>query len=44
MHPQLEMVLYSYPITWGITSLLFLVYYLRGRWLKKRMYETSLSL
>ena len=44
MHPQLEMVLYSYPITWGITSLLFLVYYLRGRWLKMRMYETSLSL
>ena len=44
IHPQLEMVLYSYPITWGITSLLFLVYYLRGRWLKKRMYETSLSL
>ena len=29
---------------YGRTSLLFLVYYLRGRWLKMRMYETSLSL
>lgn len=23
----------SYPITWGVTSLLFVIYYLRGRWL-----------
>ena len=41
---QLNMVLYSYPISWAFTSLLFLIYYLRGNWLKKRIYETSLSL
>lgn len=23
----------SYPVTWGVTSALFLIYYLRGRWL-----------
>ena len=41
---HLNMVLYSYPISWAFTSLLFLIYYLRGNWLKKRIYETSLSL
>ncbi len=32
---QLEMVLYSYPITWVITSVMYVVYYFRGRWLER---------
>ncbi len=33
----LDMVLICYPITWTLTSALFLIYYLRGRWLKRSM-------
>ena len=29
-------VLYSYPVSWGTTSLLFVIYYLQGGWLKRR--------
>ena len=25
----------SYPITWVITSIMFIIYYLRGRWLDR---------
>ena len=32
---QLEMVLYSYPITWVITSVMYVVYYFKGRWLER---------
>ena len=32
---SLEMVLLSYPITWTVTSVLFIVYYLKGGWLKR---------
>ena len=32
----IEMVSYSYPITWGVTSLLFILYYWKGGWLKRR--------
>ncbi|MGI5885582.1 MAG: MATE family efflux transporter, partial [Candidatus Spyradocola sp.] len=28
--------LYSYPVSWGLTSLLFIGYYLQGSWLKRR--------
>ncbi len=31
----LHMVLLSYPITWIVTSLVFWIYYLSGRWLPK---------
>ena len=37
LHPSVEMVAVSYPITWVITSALFIVYYLRGNWLRKRL-------
>lgn len=30
-------VVVSYPITWTVTSLLFIVYYLRGNWLKRQI-------
>lgn len=32
---SLKVVLASYPITWTLTSCLFIVYYLRGKWLKR---------
>ncbi len=33
----LQAVLLSYPITWALTSVLFVVYYLRGSWLRRAM-------
>ena len=32
---SLLMVLYSYPITWVITSLMFIIYYWKAPWLKR---------
>ncbi|MBQ4608968.1 MAG: MATE family efflux transporter, partial [Clostridia bacterium] len=32
---QLPVLLMSYPITWTITSLMFIIYYRRGTWLKR---------
>ena len=32
---ELKVLLMSYPITWIVTSAMFLVYYLRGKWLKR---------
>jgi putative MATE family efflux protein len=34
---RLEMVLYSYPITWTITSLMYVVYYFKGKWMERGM-------
>ena len=34
---EVRTVCLAYPITWTATSLLFLVYYLRGGWLKRRI-------
>ena len=31
-HHELNVLLLSYPITWIVTSGMFVVYYLRGRW------------
>ena len=30
-------IAFSYPMTWGITSAMFLIYYLRGHWLTSRI-------
>lgn len=38
LHHTLEMVAASYPITWAVTSILFIIYYMRGTWLKKGRY------
>lgn len=35
MNYTLHMILLSYPITWTITSSLFIIYYLKGGWLKR---------
>lgn len=45
MNTTLQMILLSYPITWAITSSLFIIYYLKGGWLKRAIhragYETA---
>lgn len=35
MHHELPTLLMSYPLTWTITSMLFIVYYLQGGWLRR---------
>ena len=42
LNPCVEMISFSYPMTWVITSALFIVYYLRGNWLKKRLPSSTL--
>lgn len=37
LRPQFDTIIFSYPITWVITSVLFLIYYLHGGWLKKQI-------
>lgn len=32
---HLDTVIYSYPVSWTVTSLLYLIYYLRGNWLRR---------
>lgn len=33
--PQVSTVAFSYPLTWAVTSVFFIIYYLRGNWLKR---------
>ena len=35
LRPEVSTVAFSYPLTWTVTSLFFIVYYLRGNWLKR---------
>lgn len=37
MHHELRVLMMSYPITWIITGMLFIIYYRRGNWLKRRI-------
>ena len=37
LNHSIVMVEASYPITWAITSLLFIAYYLQGGWLRRRI-------
>ena len=37
LHRDLATVAFSYPLTWAVTSVMFIVYYLRGNWLKRNM-------
>ena len=37
LRPDMFTVMLSYPISWVLTSLLFIVYYKRGAWLKRRL-------
>lgn len=36
-HHSLNVLMASYPITWTLTGAMFIVYYLRGNWLKRRI-------
>ena len=36
-HNTLETLLLSYPITWVLTSALFIVYYLRNNWMRRQI-------
>ena len=33
----LEGILMCYPISWSLTSILFLIYFVHGGWLKRRI-------
>lgn len=37
MRPDIITVVASYPITWSTTSILFVIYYLQGGWLKRQI-------
>ena len=37
MFHELRVLLFSYPLTWSITSVLFILYYRRGKWLERRI-------
>lgn len=37
IRPSVLMVAASYPITWSVTSILFIIYYLQGGWLRRRI-------
>ena len=37
MNRNLSFLLMSYPVTWVITSTMFIIYYMRGNWLRRRM-------
>lgn len=36
-------VVMSYPITWVVTSIMFLIYYMHGGWLKRRIKKAGFS-
>ena len=36
LRPTLQTVLLSFPITWAVTSVIFIIYYLQGGWLRRR--------
>lgn len=39
----IETVILSYPITWGTTSIMFILYYLQGGWLKRRIQKAGFA-
>ena len=40
---SLTVVLLSYPITWTVTSVLFVIYYLKGGWLRRSIGKAKLE-
>lgn len=42
-HNELLFMLLCYPITWSATSLMFLVYYLKGGWLKRCLKKAGVT-
>ena len=41
IHRDLATVAFSYPLTWTVTSVMFIVYYLRGNWLKRNISQNT---
>ncbi len=41
MYPDIRTTCMSYPVTWSITSILFIVYYLQGSWLKRSIVKAD---
>lgn len=39
LHNTLRMVIISYPLTWAVTSVFYVLYYRSNRWIKKRLPE-----
>ncbi len=35
LRPEMSTVAFSYPLTWSVASVMFIIYYLKGRWLKR---------
>ena len=43
LRPELSTVLISYPLSWAMTSLIFIGYYLHGGWMRKRIMQLGLQ-
>lgn len=43
MNTTLQMILLSYPITWSITSTMFILYYIKGGWLQRAIRRAGLQ-
>lgn len=43
LNRQISTVILSYPITWIITSLMFIIYYIHGGWLRRRKARMGFS-
>ena len=43
LYRRLETVLVSFPISWALISVLFLIYYLRGNWLRRQIKKLGLA-
>lgn len=41
LHPSFDMVALNYPVTWAATSILFIIYYKRGVWMKNLIKRQS---
>lgn len=39
----MQFLVFGYPVTWAATSLMFIVYYLRGGWRKRRMLAAGIG-
>lgn len=39
LKPSFTMIEMCYPISWSVTSILFIIYYFKGNWLKKHITE-----
>ena len=36
LNPGVSRIVFSYPLTWTITSILFIIYYKKGKWMRYR--------